>query len=394
MTVPAYGGQLVDLTISDEELTDRLKGVQEAVPLVKHDLINLINIAVGCYSPLHGFMTEEEYGSVISSNRLPEGLNWTIPILLNVKSQPKEKMVALTNTDGDPIAVLEIQSTFELDKEKFCLKTFGTVSNDHPGVQNTLKTPALCIGGPIYMSKSRIEEHRYFCGPQQTRKWLAQTGGKTFTAFSTRNICHLGHEYLHNFALETTDILGINIITGAQIKGNFIPDVLFDTYEYILSSYYPKDRCFINNLRLPPIYGGPKEAFLQAIVLQNYGFSHFIVGRDHAGIGGYYPQYASQQIFSDLADIGMKILTIPEPRFCKICKKVTTERTCKHIGENLRLMNGRDVRRLLLERRYDELKTIIRKDLQELVIKLFEDKTDLGCDELSMERPKQIFYDL
>lgn len=376
MPISPYGGRLVNQIISDDALAARLKDAKEMISLSRNDLINLHNLAAGSYSPLTGFMTKAEYESVIESSKLPMGLGWTIPVILRVESRPKETAVALCNQDGIPVAILEIESVFEINKTKFCQEVFGTTNKDHPGVREAMERPGLSIGGKISLSKLKMERLRYLRTPKENREWLGKTGKKTFTAFSTRNICHIGHEYLHGIALETTDMLGINVITGAGVKGGFSPDVIFDTYEHLLSRFYPEGRVFLNNLRLPPIYAGPREAFLQAIILQNYGFTHFIVGRDHAGIGGYYPKYSSQRIFKELKDLDIYILSFPEPRFCKICKKVTTEWSCRHGDDNIRYLNGRDVRRSLLEKKYDELGKIVNRDLQEVLVKILEERNE------------------
>jgi len=148
-------------------------------------------------------------------------------------------------------------------------------------------------------------------------------------------------------------------------------------------------------LRIPPIYGGPKEAFFQAIILQNFGFTHFIVGRDHAGIGDFYPRYGSQEIFNELQDLAIRILPISEPRYCKICRKITTEKSCRHSGADIVVLNGRDVRRFLLEKSYKELRNILREDLQKFVTALFEEHVNMSGDPhgLKLKEHRKIFYD-
>lgn len=377
MPIPPYGEKIVNRIIPDDALREHLKNAKETITLSQGDFINLHNLAVGCYSPLTGFMTEVECESVMQSNKLPVGLNWTVPILLRVESRPQKGEVALCNRQGTPVGVLEIESIFEIGKEKFCRKVFGTADKGHPGVRETMRKGAICVGGKIAMGKSKTENLRYLRTPKETRDWLRGTKKKTFTAFSTRNICHIGHEYLHGIALEITDMLGINVITGAETEGCFLPDVVFDTYEHLLSRLYLRGQVFLNNLRLPPIYAGPKETFLQAIVLQNYGFTHFIVGRDHAGINNYYPKYGSQRIFEELNNLDIHILPFPEPRFCRTCGEVTTELSCRHGDDNIRYLNGRDIRRSLLEKKYDEVETIINKDLQEVLREILERGTEI-----------------
>ncbi len=401
MLISPYGGVLVNHFIGDEEWEMRLSGAGgREIQLTSEDLINLANIATGSYSPLDGFMTEQEYRQVICRNKLPSGLDWTIPILLRIEEGMSDvvsagETIILRNPSQRPVAIMDVKSLFTLDREEHNEKVFGTNSNEHPGVQDCLRMPNLCIGGPLFAPRSALPDFRYYHQPSALRTRLEESGQGTFTAFSTRNICHLGHEYLHSLALEITDRLGVNVITGAQVRGNFLPDVIFDTYEYLREEYYPVGRVFLNNLRLPPIYGGPREAFLQATMLQNLGFTHFIVGRDHAGIGSFYSRYGSQQIFRELRDLSIQILPISEPRYCKSCRKITTENSCRHAGSDIMPLNGRDVRRFLLEKRYTELNNILREDLQKFLTGLFEEHVNQAptASELQMKEPRQIFYE-
>jgi len=399
MTIPPYGGTLVERTVSDDELADRARAAAHpGLSLADDDLITLGNLARGHYSPLAGFMTRSEYEGVIEDARLPSGLAWTIPVLLHVAEAQRDAVerhprLALRDGRGRAVATLDVAEVFEIDRERHCAGTFGTTSPDHPGVQDLMKRPRLCVGGPVQVGEAAFPALRHLHAPARNRRLLAETGKTTFAAFSTRNICHLGHEYLHRVALEETDVLGINVITGAQVKGNFLSDVVFDTYEHLIRSRYPTGRVTLNNLRLPPIYAGPREAFLQAIVLQNLGFTHFIVGRDHAGIGSYYPKYGAQEIFDQLPGPEIEIMAIPEPRFCKVCGEVTTEGGCPHGGADIRPLNGRDARRFLLEKRYNELESILGGEVQEILIRMFEERTSPAADEVEMMAARPLLYD-
>jgi len=369
-----------------------------AVILKHDDIIHLRNIAVGCYSPLTGFMNEDVYQSVINDNTCAPGLNWTIPVLLHVESSTFQRtkpgqMLLLQSDQGDSIAILKVETTFSIDRDAYCKGVYGTTSTEHPGVQDLLGKPLTCLGGALSVAVERLETHRYLTSPTVTREWVENCGAETCVAFSTRNICHLGHEYLHNTALESADALSINAITGAQVKGSFLPNIIFDTYEYLLTNHYPEGRVNLNNMRLPPIYGGPKEAFLQALMMQNFGFTDFIVGRDHAGIGNFYGKYASQQIFETLTSLGIRIRAISEPRFCMVCDKITTERGCRHTGTEVRTLNGRDVRRFLLEKRYGELDNILRPELSSLLTRMLEENLVPSSLELKMRERRKLLYD-
>ena len=366
-----HGGTLCERYLSGEALDD-LAERTPAITLTDGEAIHLANLASGGYSPLTGFMTAAENEAVVEGCTLPSGANWTVPVLLKVEGLGRGELgrcrqLVLRDPHRGPVALLEVEDLFEIDAARQCRAVFGTDSPDHPGVRACMGRSRLCVGGPVRAVRSRLERFRHHRLPAENRAWLAQTGRESATAFSTRNICHLGHEYLHTLALELTDLVGINIITGAQVPGNFQSGVIFDTYEHLIATRYPEGRVFLNNLRLPPIYAGPREAFLQATILQNMGFTHFIVGRDHAGIGHFYPRYGSQEIFRRLTNLAIRILPIAEPHHCTVCRKITTERSCRHGGEQVRPLNGRDVRRLLQERRYDALETILRRELLELM---------------------------
>jgi len=377
MIVP-YGGKLIDHVLSDSTFENRLRETEnKKIILNKDDLVNLANLTTGCYSPLTGFMTEEEYLSVLYDVCLPEGLSWTLPIILTISDKedinPGESLLLL-DQQSKTAGLLTVKSTFRIDFKEYTKQIFGTSDEQHPGVQHLYKKNAFCVGGEVFIPESAVPSHRHFNTPKRNRRRLQAGKYKTVTAFSTRNICHIGHKHLHAIALELTDALGINVITGAQVKGHFISDVVFDSYEYLLENYYKPEIVFLNNLRIPPFYAGPKEAFMQALMLQNLGFSHFIVGRDHAGIGGYYPKYASQKIFEELNDLSIRILSISEPRYCNVCERVTTEKGCRHAGRQVRKLNGRDVRKCLLDRRYDDLRNILGPNLQLFITKMFEQR--------------------
>ena len=399
MLISPYGNQLIDCLIPADALDQRHAGAKSGavIPLGHDDMINAVNLAVGCYSPLAGFVTEEAYLSVTREDKLPGGLDWTVPILLPVAEETGAALgegedAVLADETGKPVGVMQVTSLFEIGREDYASHVFGTTDTAHPGVRALEDKPTRCAGGPIHFLDGALPEMRHFRRPAEMRMVLESLDRKDHVAFSTRNICHLGHEHLHTISLEIMDVLGINVITGAGVPGNFLPDVVFDTYEHLMEAYYPEGRIVLNNLRLPPLFAGPKEAFLQAIMLQNYGFNHFIVGRDHAGTGGFYNNYASQEIFDRLDGLDIEIVRVSEQRYCTVCRKITTERSCRHGGDEIKKCNGRDVRHLLAEKEYHELSYFLRPDLQEIIIELLQTKVDLDGNEAGPVSNRQIFY--
>lgn len=383
--ITPHGGELVDRRVGADEWRERLDSAAGTLKLTPGDAINLYNLASGGYSPLRGFMTQAEYRSVLASCRLPSGPAWTVPILLQAEEASVRPLVTgssvvLLDPSGEPAAVLEVESVFKLEREAHETGVFGTTSASHPGVVASRAKPDWCVGGTITAPPSRAAAGRHALDPKALRARLKATGRKSFTAFSTRNIGHIGHEHLHRLALERTDLLGILVITGAQVKGSMLPEVIYDAYERLIEAHYPAGRVLLNELRLPPIYAGPKEAYLQAILVQNHGFTHFIVGRDHAGCGDFYSRYASQRIFKDLGGLALEIMAIPEPRWCKACAKVTVEGSCPHDGNDVAALNGRDVRRLLVEGRDAELKGLLSADVLELLTSRLKSSRPLFFD--------------
>ena len=402
MIVPPYGNVLVNRYIGQDKLRQEL-ALPSSLPVVlgEDDLINLVNLASGCYSPLCGFMTEEEYGSVICYQRLPSGIAWTVPILLHIADLSADALnrtdtLVLLDPDNSTVGNLQVESVFSIELEDHLQRVYGTKSGRHPGVQKASCRSTLCVGGEVRMSKRYLEAMNsipHFHTPEVHRSKLEGTSRRTFTAFSTRNVCHLGHEHLHKLALMRTDILGINVITGAQTHGSFLADVVFETYEYLIHNFYATGAVLLNNLRLPPIYAGPKEAFLQAIVLQNLGFTHFIVGRDHAGVGNFYGKYAAQEMCCELSGLSIEIVAIPEPRYCGDCGQVTTEKRCQKCGSELHELNGRDVRKCLLEKRYSDLNCIVRPEMRQYLTGMFEVKADMSGLKTRLDEPRQILVE-
>jgi len=349
-----YGGRLVGHVLPSVEIHKRAVGVETTLRLNSEDLIHLINLATGIYSPLTGFMSKSEYYSVLRTGTLQTGLNWPLPIVLSISEDDKVKLqstdtIVLESDRGALVGLMGPIDYYRINRADHAKNFFGTDNNCHPGVRLFTNKPNHCIGGDVYLSEAVLTQERLFRTPIEIRNRLKDSSLRSACAFSTRNICHLGHEYLHGIGLEITDLLGINVITGPQLSGTFKYDVVFDTYEYLIEKVYPEDRVFLNNLRIPATLAGPKEAFLQAIMLQNLGFTHFIVGRDHAGIANFYGKYDSQNLLREVSDLEIDILAISEPRYCNICCKITTERTCKH-NDNVEAINGRDIRRYLQEK--------------------------------------------
>ena len=392
-----YGGKLINNILSEEKFGALANNAADKPIIINtNDIIHLNNIASGVYSPLAGFMKKEDYISVLQNICLENGLSWTLPVLLHISDQDAKRLkmgqyVLLQDQQFKTIGIIQVESIFGVDPDEYSCNIYGTRDATHPGVGQFLSRPKACVGGDIFLKKDSVAMPDYWETASDHRDLIKKKGFERITAFSTRNVCHIGHEYLHSFALESTSALGINVITGAQMNGSILSEIIFETYEIIAKKYYPVGRVLFNNLRIPPIYAGPKEAYFQAVILQNYGYTDFIVGRDHAGVSDYYEKYASQQIFNKLNSLDINIMAISEPRFCLVCDKVTTQKSCPHKGNKVIGLNGREVRKWIQGQERAELTKVLRPELRAY----FDEKLSLSgyIDQNSIERKMEnIFY--
>ncbi|MCE7739966.1 MAG: sulfate adenylyltransferase [Candidatus Heimdallarchaeota archaeon] len=356
--IAPHGGTLIDLMITDEAKRYDLVEKAKVIPkweLDERGLADLECIATGVYSPLTGFAVEADYVSILKSMRLSTGLIWPIPITLQVTedfaAQLKEgSEISLTKEDSH-LAILKISSIYRPDKAEEAGSVYGTDDKAHPGVA------ALNNGGPVYLGGDiqvfadipHIDFFEYRFTPKMTRKVFTEKGWKTVVAFQTRNPIHRAHEHLQKVAMESVDGLFVNPLVGATKSDDIPSHVRMETYNVILNNYYPKNRVFLGVYPANMRYAGPKEAILHAISRQNYGCSHMIIGRDHAGVGKYYGTYDAQLIFDQFAkvDLLIKPLKFEHAFYCKLCEQMVTKRTCPHSKEAHVFLSGTRVREML-----------------------------------------------
>lgn len=353
-----HGGELIDLYIKDEE--ERYNLVEKAKTLVKRELTerelaDLECIATGVYSPLKGFATEEDYNSIIKDMRLANGIVWPIPITFMVDDEFASNVkvgdeISLTWMDTH-IALLKIESIYTPDKKVEAQSIYGTDDSEHPGVAAVYQGGHTYLGGEILVFEDfphkLFNEYRYT--PKETRKIFRDKEWKTVVAFQTRNPIHRAHEHLQKIALEIVDGLFVNPLVGATKQDDIPHHVRMETYNVILNNYYPKDSTFLGVYPANMRYAGPKEAILHAISRQNYGCSHFIVGRDHAGVGKYYGTYDAQLIFDQFTkeELAITPLKFEHAFYCKLCEQMVTKRTCPHSKESHVFLSGTKVRDML-----------------------------------------------
>ncbi|MEM4391405.1 MAG: sulfate adenylyltransferase [Candidatus Nitrosotenuis sp.] len=347
-TIRPHGGKLIS-RISRKDVSDAYTFT------VSDDLANDVeNIADGIFSPLEGFLLREDFESVVKNGRLANDLPWTVPIVLDVDRETAEKMkqagqVALKTEGGAPFALLDVEETFTFDKQATAQAVYGTSDTNHPGVAKTISMNEFLVGGKIdYLARPAedpIRKHRMT--PDQTRDAFSKAGWKSIVAFQTRNPPHVAHEMLQKTSLTTHDGVFVNPLIGKKKSGDFADDVILASYIAMIENYYPRNRCILATLHTEMRYAGPKEAIHHAIMRQNYGCTHIIIGRDHAGVGKYYSPFAAQEIFSDYPDLEIEPIFFPAFYYCKKCLTFTNERACPHSPEFHEQISGTKLRSMI-----------------------------------------------
>lgn len=347
-----HGGKLVERIAKEKEREEILsKGYKKLeIPFARAQEAQ--NICKGLFSPITGFMNKKYFQSVLDTMRLPNGLPWTIPIVLDVSEEERKELlgedaVILTH-NGKDIALLEIENIYTFDKEEMAQKVYGTTDVNHPGVKRTFEMKDYLIAGDLLLLEELDQPFaEYNLSPKETRVLFEEKGWKKVVGFQTRNVPHLGHEYVQKTALTFVDGLFINPVIGKKKKGDFKDEVILKSYNTLIENYYPKNRAVLSILPMEMRYAGPREAIHHAIIRKNFGCTHFIVGRDHAGVGNYYHPYAAQEIFDKFPDLGITPLFFRSFFYCKKCRSIANEKTCPHSEEHHVNFSGTKIRGLL-----------------------------------------------
>jgi sulfate adenylyltransferase len=388
MTIQAYGGALINRVAPSSDAAD-LRAAASGLASVQISLWTLSDlylIAVGGLSPLEGFMDRDAYGSVVHEMTLPGGLPWSIPVVLPVTDEEASRVsvgqsVALYAPDGKLAAVVDVTDVFDRDRESEADKVFRTSDRAHPGVAAMYRMGAKCVAGPMrYVYDEDISGFPADnLTPAETRAAFAERGWETAVAFQTRNPIHRAHEYIQKCALETVDGLLVHPLVG-ETKSDDIPaDVRMECYRVLLDRYYPADRVLLSVLPAAMRYAGPREAIFHSIMRRNYGCSHFIVGRDHAGVGDYYGTYDAQKIFDeiDMDALGIEPMKFEHSFYCLRTRQMATPKTSPATMEERVFLSGTKVREML-SRGESPPEEFTRPEIAAILMKSYQSQASTG----------------
>jgi len=341
-------------------------------------LQDCINIATGLFYPINGFMSSTDYHSVVNNMTLNNGEIWTIPISLDLDHDTYMSVVELNTLSltykSKKIGFVEIDDCFIVNKEEDIVKIFGTSDIKHPGVSKELSRNKYRLGGKVIITEESILENSL--NPKDTKAYFKSKNWNTIAGFQTRNPIHKAHEHLQRVALDICDALFINPLVGWKKVGDFSEEAVVNGYKTMIDEYYTGLNVHFDTLKTPMRYAGPKEAIFHAIIRRNLGCTHFIIGRDHAGVGDYYGKYEAQElarVIIDKHDLGIELLLLSEPFYCKKCAQIVSDKTCNHDDEYVQKISGTKIRAMLADnKRPSEL--FMRTEIADSIIKLNEKK--------------------
>lgn len=356
--ITPHGGSLVDRT-ADARVADALRSEAAGLPAIRMTAVqhsDVFCIATGVFSPLTGFVGRNDYESILESMRLSSGTVWSIPVTLAVdrdlaKSIRSRTRVALEDAGGRRVAVMDVTEHFEYDKSREASAVYRTTDATHPGVARLYAQGDVLVAGPITLIERPAGEpfQPFRRDPSDTRRLFTERGWRRIVGFQTRNPVHRAHEYIQKAALEICDGLLLNPLVGETKSDDISAATRMQSYQVLIDNYYPKERVVLSVFPAAMRYAGPREAVFHAMARKNYGCSHFIVGRDHAGVGNFYGTYDAQRIFDQFtaAELGITPLFFEHTFFCTRCGGMASSKTCPHDATNRVTLSGTQVRDML-----------------------------------------------
>lgn len=356
--ISPHGGHLINRIATPAEKAE-FQEQADSLPCIQLDersFSDLVMIAIGGFSPLLGFMEQTDYETVVSDMRLANGLPWSLPITLSVTEEVAEPLkegswVRLDDPTGRFVGILELTQKYRYNKAHEAINVYRTDDQNHPGVAVVYNQGPINLAGPIWLLER--DPHPFFptyqIDPVDSRQAFLNKGWRTVVGFQTRNPIHRAHEYIQKCAMETVDGLFLHPLVGATKSDDIPADVRMRCYEILLDKYYPSDRVILAINPSAMRYAGPREAIFHALIRKNYGCTHFIVGRDHAGVGDYYGTYDAQYIFDEfeLSEIGIVPMKFEHAFYCTRSMSMATTKTSSSTPEERIHLSGTKVRELL-----------------------------------------------
>ena len=362
-----HGGKLVSRQITDPSNNFEKTQTYEITTDQSEDVINIAN---GVFSPLQGFINRNDLDSIVTERRLENDVPWTIPIILDTddKNIKEGDSILITNKETGLRAIIDVEDKYKYDKKILSQAIFGTVEIDHPGVSLYNNMKEYLIGGKITLINNKTREFdEYNLNPKETRILFKEKGWKEVVAFQTRNPPHIGHEYVQKTALTFVDGIFINPIIGKKKSGDFKDEVILKSYETLMKHYYLKERSVMSILRTSMKYAGPREAIHHAIMRKNFGCTHIIIGRDHAGVGNYYSPYDAHDIFSEFPDLGIIPIFFRSFSRCTKCGSIVNDKICPHDPKYHINFSGKKIREILLKGQIPS-EDMMRKEVAETIL--------------------------
>ncbi len=348
--IEPHGGDLVDRSVDPEAYTDWRESVADepAIRLDDGQFQDAVSIATGRFSPLTGFMRRDDFLKVVQDMTLEDGTVWPLPIVLDVDAAQAGRIdpgdrVPLEGGDGGLVGFIDVDEVYKYNAEDSARQIYGSDSREHPGVQGFLAKDDFFVGGKIAIFERSRQNDRDL-RPAESRILFRHEGWDTVVGFQTRNAPHRGHEYIQKCALEQVDGLLVQPKLGEKKAGDYTDDTIVGAYEQLMDSYYPEHTIVLSVFPSRMRYAGPREAVFDAIVRKNQGCTHFIIGRDHAGVGDFYDGDAAHHVFDEIGDLGIEPMLFEHAFYCEVCDGMCSDRICPHGDDDRVYPSGSKIR--------------------------------------------------